>query len=471
MTVETTAWLLCERQAVTGWCGRAPISDSARFSAPLIARRGSWMRTLLVCFVSLNLIGCADWDSRAVTDTPDPDASASWVSLPEARVPAIRPATSTAELALAALATSDRQSPTIGLVAQRVAEREAIGRGRWPQISPVAEIDDEGNRNLGANASLTVLDFGRTRSLRARADAEVSLARIDLWEERTDSVLGALVEVIRAVEAQSLGVATNASLEEITTLRDLAMARLGAGVSDEAESILFDLRLAELRNEAQADASLLRLALGQVSAATDLTVDMGDLPSLSAIEAALSVQPESSNPPALARAALEFQQAERSLELELSRRFPRLLLRGSLLYAASSVSPGVSVALDSSDFPGFSGRPVLEAARSALISAEANVVRTQRDLVTELQRIDLERARLLSRIRSLERLEAEARRSAEVFVDQQSIGGRPLTDGITVYRTLLQAERDLISTRAEILRLQMRRAALEGALVAWGDAQ
>ncbi|NNV99627.1 TolC family protein [Roseobacter sp. HKCCD8767] len=471
MTVETTAWLLCERQAVTGWCGRAPISDSARFSAPLIARRGSWMRTLLVCFVSLNLIGCADWDSRAATDTSDPDASASRVSLPEARVPAIRPATSTAELALAALATSDRQSPTIGLVAQRVAEREAIGRGRWPQISPVAEIDDEGNRNLGANASLTVLDFGRTRSLRARADAEVSLARIDLWEERTDNVLGALVEVIRAVEAQSLGVATNASLEEITTLRDLAMARLGAGVSDEAESILFDLRLAELRNEAQADASLLRLALGQVSAATDLTVDMGDLPSLSAIEAALSVQPESSNPPALARAALEFQQAERSLELELSRRFPRLLLRGSLLYAASSVSPGVSVALDSSDFPGFSGRPVLEAARSALISAEANVVRTQRDLVTELQRIDLERARLLSRIRSLERLEAEARRSAEVFVDQQSIGGRPLTDGITVYRTLLQAERDLISTRAEILRLQMRRAALEGALVAWGDAQ
>ncbi|NNW30414.1 TolC family protein [Roseobacter sp. HKCCD8381] len=471
MTVETTAWLLCERQAVTGWCGRAPISDSARFSAPLIARRGSWMRTLLVCFVSLNLIGCADWDSRAATDTSDPDASASRVSLPEARVPAIRPATSTAELALAALATSDRQSPTIGLVAQRVAEREAIGRGRWPQISPVAEIDDEGNRNLGANASLTVLDFGRTRSLRARADAEVSLARIDLWEERTDSVLGALVEVIRAVEAQSLGMATNASLEEITTLRDLAMARLGAGVSDEAESILFDLRLAELRNEAQADASLLRLALGQVSAATDLTVDMGDLPSLSAIEAALSVQPESSNPPALARAALEFQQAERSLELELSRRFPRLLLRGSLLYAASSVSPGVSVALDSSDFPGFSGRPVLEAARSALISAEANVVRTQRDLVTELQRIDLERARLLSRIRSLERLEAEARRSAEVFVDQQSIGGRPLTDGITVYRTLLQAERDLISTRAEILRLQMRRAALEGALVAWGDAQ
>ncbi|NNV96114.1 TolC family protein [Roseobacter sp. HKCCD8914] len=424
-----------------------------------------------MCFVSLNLIGCADWDSRAVTDTPDPDASASWVSLPEARVPAIRPATSTAELALAALATSDRQSPTIGLVAQRVAEREAIGRGRWPQISPVAEIDDEGNRNLGANASLTVLDFGRTRSLRTRADAEVSLARIDLWEERTDSVLGALVEVIRAVEAQSLGMATNASLEEITTLRDLAMARLGAGVSDEAESILFDLRLAELRNEAQADASLLRLALGQVSAATDLTVDMGDLPSLSAIEAALSVQPENSNPPALARAALEFQQAERSLELELSRRFPRLLLRGSLLYAASSVSPGVSVALDSSDFPGFSGRPVLEAARSALISAEANVVRTQRDLVTELQRIDLERARLLSRIRSLERLEAEARRSAEVFVDQQSIGGRPLTDGITVYRTLLQAERDLISTRAEILRLQMRRAALEGALVAWGDAQ
>lgn len=77
----------------------------------------------------------------------------------------------------------------------------------------------------------------------------------------------------------------------------------------------------------------------------------------------------------------------------------------------------------------------------------------------------------MSRIGSLERLEAEARRSAEVFVDQQSIGGRPLTDGITVYRTLLQAERDLISTRAEILRLQMRRAALEGALVAWGDAQ
>ncbi|WP_216365221.1 MULTISPECIES: hypothetical protein, partial [unclassified Roseobacter] len=67
-----------------------------RFVSLLNEQSASWARVFLVCFVSLNLIGCADWDSRAVTDTPDPDASASWVSLPEARVPAIRPATSTA---------------------------------------------------------------------------------------------------------------------------------------------------------------------------------------------------------------------------------------------------------------------------------------------------------------------------------------------------------------------------------------
>ena len=382
--------------------------------------------------------------------------------------PALRPGTAVAGLARAALAESDRTSPGLDLVEQRILERVATGRKRWPLIAPVAELDHDGNARGGVGATVTLHDFGRSKAQRAQADRAIELARLDLWQERIDSVQAALGYLIDASEAKALREASAASLVEITQLRQFAQSRVGAGIADKSEELLFDVRLAELRNQIAADKAALQLALGQISVSTKQSFSDASVPSLAMIEEALAASSGGGRSPDLLRARLQYALAEHQQELVGARRFPALQLRGAVLSDGRDITPTASLSLETSDFPGLAAGPSLFAARSSVSSARANVAKVLRDLEVEARRISLERARLESRTASLATLAREARLSVDLFLDQQDIGGRPLTDGITVHRTLLETRRGHVSVRAGLLRLRIEEVARNGMLVRQG---
>ena len=427
----------------------------------------------------------SDRDTDVSADA-GPDAAEA--SLP--RLPVIRAGTAVEALAMAALEESERLSPGRDLVVQRRQERAAIGRQRWPQLAPVAELDQDGNVGAGVGATLTLYDFGRNKALAAEADRAIDLARLDLWQERIDSVHEALGLLVDAGEALALRDASAASLVDVAELRQYAQSRVGAGIADRSEQLLFDVRIAELRNEVKADTAALRLALGQIAVATKTSYTQASVPSLGATQAALmpSSAPDGSGTstsgttsgtisgsapgsgsPELMRARLEYAGAEHRLDLTGARRFPSLQLKGSVLTnQRGDVTPTATLSLGTADFAGLSAGPALSAADAALSSARANVERVTRDLRVEARRIALERMRLESRAASLANLETEARHSVALFLEQQDVGGRPLTDGITVYRILLQARRDHVSARAGLLRLRLREAVQNGTLVRRG---
>jgi len=419
-------------------------------------------------------------DGAASAGTPSatlsgPDAA----DTPPPLLPAIRTGTAVEALALAALEESERTSPGRDLVVQRRQERATIRRNRWPQLAPVAELDEDGKVGAGAGATLTLYDFGRNSALEAEADRAIDLAWLDLWQERIDSVHEALGLLVDAGEARALRDASAASLVDVTQLHQFARSRVGAGIADRSEQLLFDVRVAELRNEVKADTAALRLALGQIAVATKKSYTEASVPSLGATQAALlpSSAPAGSGTssisasgsgvsPALMRARLEYALAEHRLDLTGARRFPSLQLKGSVLMDHNGdVTPVAKLSLGTADFAGLSAGPAQAAADAALSSARANVERVTRDLRVETRRIALERVRLESRAASLASLETEARRSVALFLEQQDVGGRPLTDGITVYRILLQARRDHVSARAALLRLRLREAVQNGTLV------
>ena len=380
-------------------------------------------------------------------------------------LPSLQPDTEVAALARAAIRESDLASPGLDLIEQRILERVTTGRERWPQITPVAGIDQDGDGQAGVRATLTLVDFGRSRARRAQADRAIELAWLDLWQERIDSVRDALGVLIDAGQTRALRDASALSLVDVTEMRQFAESRVDAGITDQSEQILYDVRLAELRNEINADTAALALALGQIRATTRRVFTDASVPELTAIETALLPPPAGSGPQELARARLQYQLAEHQLQLVSARRFPRLLLRGAVLTDGSDVSSTASLAIEASDFPGLATRPSVRAARSGLASARARVAQVARDLQIEARRIALERRRLQNQAASLEILLEEARVSVRLFLEQQDIGGRPLTDGITVYRTLLETERRLIRVRAELLRLHLEDAVQRGTLV------
>ncbi len=422
---------------------------------------------------------------RDIDASADAGPDAAMASPP--RLPAIRAGTAVEALAMAALEESERLSPGRDLVVQRQQERAVIGRQRWPQLAPVAELDQDGNVGVGVGATLTLYDFGRNKALAAEADRAIDLAWLDLWQERIDSVHEALGLLVDAGEALALRDASAASLVDVAELRQFARSRVGAGIADRSEQLLFDVRIAELRNEVKADTAALRLALGQIAVATKTAYTQASVPSLGATQAALmpSSAPDGSGTlttsgtisgsapgsgsPELMRARLEYAGAEHRLDLTRARRFPSLQLKGSVLAdQRGDVTPTATLSLGTADFAGLSAGPALSAADAALSSARANVERVTRDLRVEARRIALERMRLESRAASLANLETEARHSVALFLEQQDVGGRPLTDGITVYRILLQARRDHVSARAGLLRLRLREAVQNGTLVRRG---
>ncbi|WP_170566447.1 TolC family protein [Ruegeria atlantica] len=419
---------------------------------------------------SLVLSACADRHvalTREQTDQAVPELQADEPSAdaPKPLLPGLRPGTDVAKLAQAAVTESDRTSPSIDLIAQRISERVVTGRNRWPQVAPVAGIDQDGDVNAGLAATVVLLDFGRSRAQRTQAERAIDLARLDLWQERIESVRDALEDLIAASRAKEHRRVSSRSLDRISELRQYAESRVGAGISDQSEQILFEVRLAELRNEINADTAELQLSLGQISIVTKRAYTEATVPSLAEIERALLLAPQETEPQELARAQLQYELAEHQLELVGARRYPTLLMRGAVLSDGDDVNPTVGLALETSDFPGLAVRPSLVAARAAVSSARAQVAQVARNLHRDASRNTLEQARLKSRETSLETLSREAQRSVELFLEQQDIGGRPLTDGITVFRTLLDTERRLIAVRADLLRLRIQDAAQRGVLV------
>ncbi|MBC6438008.1 MAG: TolC family protein [Rhodobacteraceae bacterium] len=388
-------------------------------------------------------------------------------------LPLLRPGTAAERLARAALAESDRDSPSRDLLVQRQQERVATERRRWPLIAPVARVNQDGEAEAGVRATLVLHDFGRSRAQQARADSAITLAQLDLWRERIDSTQAVLGHIVDAGAALALRDASAASMTDIEALRQIALNRVESGIADQLELALFDLRLAQLRDEIAADTALLNLALGQIASATgrpEVTA-----PSLAEFAAAFRPAPETGigvadTAPALLRAQLNQTRAEQDLALATARRLPAVQLRGTVTGGDESSSQ-VALELETSDFPGFATRPALLAARTSLSSARAAVARTIREEEAEANRVALEHARLDSRMASLTQLEAEARASVALFLEQQELGDRPLTDGITVYRTVLGAQRDLIQVRANMLRLRIGDAARTGLLVGWDGAE
>ncbi|WP_419739222.1 TolC family protein [Ruegeria sp.] len=449
-------------------CSRCKIDNSHILNRQKIFSRKE-IKALLLIFISVTA-SCTSGqlenpNELSAATTPIRNANKTKISDLEIKLPFLRENTLVEKLAYSAIVTNDRLSPRIDLVSQRRLESIATVRNRWPQVAPIANYDNEGKLNVGVGATYTMYDFGRSKAQQAQAERLIEMAQLELLEDRTRSVSDVLKSLIDASESNELLSHTSASVHYISELRILAEKRVVLGVVDKSEQNLFDLRLAELRDQVNSDKSALQSALGSIMSKTEKELTSKSVPTLNAIRLSFKEKVKYGRSPDLIRAQLELDIAEHQFELVGARRYPTLLLRGSLLSDGYTVSPSATIALETSDFPGLAVRPVFLAARSAVSSARSNIAYIERSNQIELQQISLERARLETRVQSLNVLVNEAQHAVELFEQQQTAGRRSLTDGITVYRTLLESSRDIVIVRSELLRLRLQEAVLLGTLV------
>ncbi len=418
-------------------------------------------------FLALLIVGCS-------RDTPDPAAelhaeTAQTRAWPAA--PRIAPGTAVDRIVAAALAHNTPSSAEVGLFRQREAELRGVRRGRLPQIQPVATVNTSGDRAGGVDVSYPIADFGQRRAQINQATVAVELAELGIWIDRNTIAQDAIDSLISALTARALLQETETSLTQVRGLLALATDRVAAGAGDRSEIVLIELRISELQNQISSDQAAYNLAISQLGQLLGRAVPANAVPStLDGVARALS-RPANApphGPPPVLQADLERTVAQLRLEQAQAQRFPRVVVNATALNDSDGFSTQAGLGLDSSNLSVFSARANVEAAMSALSAAEAQLIRAQQDHESELNEIRLQRARLQSEIGALGALAAQSEQSVALFDNQREVGTRPLTDGITVFRTLLQAQRDLATARAEIVRLDLREIALSGLLATSG---
>lgn len=378
---------------------------------------------------------------------------------------AFRPGSALARFASDALAANASRSAAEGLVGQRKAELSAVRWERRPTLQPIAESRSNGTTTAGVGFSGALIDYGRSKARVDQATAAVEGAEVRRWEEHNAAVQTTLLHLVDTAEARQLLRLSRASRESVRELLTLAEARVASRVADRSETELISLREFELQSDVERDQAQQDLSLALLSDSIDRQASIEDVPELNQIEMSLvSGAEDTYRTPAEARTEIE--QAIASLQVRQTRaeQLPRILVSARAVNDGSETETFAAISLDSSYTQLFSSRDTLQAARSALASAEAAAFRTRHEVETERDRLRLDAIRLRTQRRSLGRLVEQSLRSAALFEDQQAVGARPLTDGITVLRTLLQAERDLATTEGSLIEVSIRLAAIEGRL-------
>ncbi|MCY1128731.1 TolC family protein [Frigidibacter sp. RF13] len=353
------------------------------------------------------------------------------------------------------------------LISLKTTMIERVGL-RWdnlPQISPSASIDSEGIDFASIGIQLPVSSFGRKRIRRELIIAELEVARFELQIEENTLAAEILTKAGEAALAREL----KQLLEEFQVnhleLRTAAGQRQTAGVADASETLLTELRAAEIGNDASEQASRIDLALGQIAVLTGRPTTLERIPDLSALMKEIGNVSLPQESPIIAQASVREEIAAHELRLVKARLIPALVLRGAIDLLTSQSGSAFALTVDTSDFAGLSAVTDRRLAEAALQAADASTRKTALGLARSLQDLALRERRALGRRDEVDRLVELSRNAVSLYVGQRSLGARSLSDGISIYRSLLAGEQQRLQLSFELFQIYVERARLMGALV------
>lgn len=357
------------------------------------------------------------------------------------------------QIADAVLATNTRAAEADLRAAMLRSEAQATN---WlPTLGPAISLTSLGDVVTQLVVEQVLFDNGRKRAERDYAKADVEVAAVALAENTNDRVMTALGLYIDAQSATAQAQVNAAAMERMTHFEYVMQERVKGGVSNRV-----DLQIVQQkRNQMQAD-----MALGQESAATAFAqlnamaaVPLDDVTGLSAV----GQFGPGDQPLTVMKAKAE---AERAIAESIAARagfLPQLTTTGSV----GSGGDRAALNVGSANGFGLGTGASLDALATQREAAAARVGQVQEDANRSMAALRLELA-------SLRRQEAQAAVLAEqaaanyaIFAEQQKSGHRSVPDVVGIFETKVQTEREAVALRYDIARMELRIAALMGALV------
>ncbi len=323
-----------------------------------------------------------------------------------------------------------------------------------PTLGPTVSLNSLGTVVAGLIVEQTLFDGGAKKAEREFARADVEVAAVALAQDTNDRVYQGL-DLYLTVQASEARAAVNqGGLARMERFEYIMTERVNAGINDRADLQLVQQKLTQMRSDILEDREAAASARAELAAMSATPLDgvrgietISDPAGIAQPLDVMKVDAEGTRGLAEARA----------LQAGYT---PNVTASGDV---TNSGSFGLGVAIPNG--LGFGRGANIEALQAMGQAAELAVAEQREDSAREVASIEGQITSLRRQQSNISTIVAQANDNYTLFEEQLRAGQRTVPEVVGVFRTKLDAERDAVSLRYDLARLELKLAQIYGTLV------
>lgn len=332
---------------------------------------------------------------------------------------------------------------------------EAADLNWLPTIGPSVSLSSLGAVVASLFVEQVLWDNGRKRAERAFAKADVEVAAVALAQDTNDRVLDALSLYLNAQAFGARAAVNQAGMERMEHFAYVMSERVRGGVSNRADLQVVTQKLDQMRADLIADQEAASAAMAELGA-------MSAEP-LAGIAGLSPLAPPAPNAIPLAVIKAEAEAARSVAQARAARAgfLPGVTAGGTV----SSDGTDVGLTVGAPNGFGFGTGASLRAIEAQEAAASARVGQMQEDTNRQLRALEAQLDALRRQEAEKAALAAAAAQNYDLFAAQLREGQRAVPEVVGVFETRIRAEREAVTVRYDVARIELRIAALLGVLV------
>jgi len=322
-----------------------------------------------------------------------------------------------------------------------------------PTLGPSVSLTSLGSVVAGLVVEQTLFDGGAKRAEREFARADVEVAAVALAQDTNERVFQGLDLYLTIQSSNARAIVNENGIARMERFEYIMSERVRAGINDRADLHLVQQGLTQMRSDILEDreaAASARAELAAMSATSlDSVTGVDTLTNVAGVQPLDVMRVDAEGTRGLAEA--------RALQAGYT---PTVSAAGDV---TESRGFGLGVAIPNG--LGF-GRGADIAALDAMAQAATLAVAEQReDSAREVAGVNGDITSVRRQLVNTTTIIAQANENYILFEEQLQAGQRTVPDVVGVFRTKLNAEREAVSLRFELARLELRLARIYGTLV------
>lgn len=332
---------------------------------------------------------------------------------------------------------------------------EARSRNWLPTLGPQVSLTSLGAVVTSLVVDQVLFDNGGKRAERDFAAADVEVAAVALAEDTNDRVLAALDLYLTAQAATARAGVNSAAMARMERFEYVMGERVRGGINDRADLQIVQQKLNQMRADLASDQEAAQSAMSELSA-----MSAQPLAGVTGLSGIAAPQP-AADPLAVMKAEAESIRALAGARAARAGFLPGVTLSGT----AGSEGSGAGLNVGAPNGIGFGMGANLRAIAAEEQASAARVGQAREDSNRALRALEGQLASLQRQQAQAQSLAAQAAANFDLFEQQMRAGRRPVTDVVGVFENKIRTEREAVIVQYDIARIQLKIAALRGALV------